>query len=205
MSSAKHKKSLTTSMKLDVLGFDEDLDVISAIPELKKMKSWVEYPGEPLTRNQIAKYIVILYSDDSILNLRNPLPLDDRKDQALALAGIDKTAIVEKELLFLNNPVYLKMIHDFLINQDDILWMELVTTEEQYNEAIRLRLSPAGTGKMALAAADLKKKLREECKVMVNDIKTYYRKFYSDHEDVKEKVKELPSSLETIAQGAKHV
>lgn len=205
MSSASKKKSLTASMKLDVLAFDEDLDVISAIPELKRIKSWIEYTGEPLSRNQIAKYIVILYSDDSILNLRNPLPLDDRKDQALALAEIEKDAIVEKELLFLNNPVYLRMIHDFLIYQDEMLWMELVTTEEQYNEAIRLRLSPAGTGKTALTVSELKKKLREECKIMVQDIKTYYRKFYADHEDVKQKVKELPTSFETTARGAKDV
>lgn len=213
MSNTSKQKSPTASMKLDVLAIDEDLDVINSIEVLKAIKSFRKYDEKDedkmpkiLTRNQIAIYTVILYSDDSILNLRNPLPLDQRKEQALTYAGVKKTPEIEKMLMGLGNPEYLKMIHDFLIDQNHIVWTELVTTEQQYEEAVYLRLKPSGgTDKSALQAVALKKQLREECKVMVNDIKHLYRQFYADHDDVKDKIKELPLSLETVAKGAKDV
>ena len=56
-----------------------------------------------------------------------------------------------------------------------------------------------------MGAMELKRKLRDDCKVMLNEQEAYYKKFFLDHDDMSDKVKKKASSFETRAKSAKDV
>jgi hypothetical protein len=83
------------------------------------------------------------------------------------------------------------MIFDYLKHQNNHVWTEICTTEQELDEYTRLRLNPVADekDKDTLTAAEKKDKLRNFCKAMIKDLEEYYNKFFQDHEDVKQKVK----------------
>lgn len=203
----KEHRSMTANMRIDVDGVT-GANIVDEIEFLRNIPSFSDdlYTGY-IDKNQLVRYIVILYSDDSFLNKKIPIPLQERKEQLCKLLHIDINDEVRDFLFNLNDVVTLKMVQDFLIAQNHTLWTEISTTEQQYAEAIKLRLKPVEDGKDKdnLAAAELKKKLREECKVMVNDLEGYYRKLYQNHDDVRNQIRVKASSLESLAKSAKDV
>ena len=206
---SKIVKTAMEKMVVNFNGAEADQDFIEWNPLTRKLKTWMAYrPSEdmPVLRDNLALYLVILYSYDSFLNQRNPIPLDERKEQAATYAGIEIEEKVEHVLFRLKNKGIVDMVLEFLIAQHDNMWTEIVTLEQQYEEAIRLRLAPVGSGsKAALGAMDLKRKLRDDCKVMLNDLEAYYKKFFLDHNDVRDKTKTRATSFETRAKSAKEL
>jgi len=144
------------------------------------------------------RYIVILYSHDSFLNIKNPLPLEDRKIQALSFAKLDRTPEIEDELLDLNNDLILRMILDFLMAQKNPIWTDIITKEHELEEAIKLRLTPVDPSSPG-SLTNLKRQLRIDCKILTTEIASQYKRFFMDHEDVKDKVRRRAISLELIA------
>ena len=195
-------------MQIDIDSLPEHVDAALEIEFLSRLDSWRNFEIGLIPKHNLMRYIIVLYSYDSFLNLRNPIPLSERKQRALSFADIKQTDDVVNELLLLENDLILKMIQDFLIAQNNNLWTEIVTTEQQYEEAVRLRLQPIKRGekdKDALAAADLKKKLRIDCKEMQTDLARFYSQFYLDHDDLKGKVKERATTLEMLAKSTANV
>lgn len=195
-------------MQIDIDSLPEGVDAALEIEFLRRLDSWRNFQIGLIDKHKLMRYIVILYSYDSFLNLRNPLPLSQRKQRALSFAGIEPSDDITNELLLLENDLILKMIQDFLIAQRNNLWTEIVTTEQQYEEAVRLRLQPikkSDKDKDQLTAADLKKKLRIDCKEMQVDLDRFYKQFFLDHDDVKNKVREKATTLEAMAKSVAHV
>ena len=195
-------------MLIDIDAVPEGENAVYEIPFLSRIDSWVKFNVDFVPKDKLLKYIVVLYSYDSFLNQRNPIPLSERKQRALEFAGIENSDEVTNGLLLLENDVVLAMIQDFLIAQRHNLWTEIVTTEQQYEEAVRLRLQPIKSNAKdteQLTAANKKKTLRIDCKEMQGDIENFYRKFYQGHDDVQEEVRKRSTSLESIARNAKDV
>lgn len=200
-------KSRTENMLIDIDSIDENLDAALEIPFLRQIDSWAKFTIGLIPKPKLLQYLVVLYSHDSFLNTRNPIPLADRKQRALKFAGIKNTNDVTNELLLLENELILKMILDFLIAQKNNLWTEIITTEEQYEEAIKLRLKPikADKGKDELGAAALKKNLRIDCKEMQGDLDAFYRKFFQDHTDVRDQIRVKATTLEMLSTPTDYV
>lgn len=195
-------------MQIDIDSLPEGSNPALEIDFLHRLDSWRNFEVGLIDKESLMRYIVILYSYDSYLNLRNPIPLSERKQRALSFANIKPCDDVTNELLLLENDLILKMIQDFLIAQRNNLWTEIATTEQQYEEAIRLRLQPikrSEKDKDALTAADLKKKLRLDCKEMQVDLDRFYKQFYLDHDDLQGKVRERATSLEMLAKSVANV
>lgn len=195
-------------MQIDIDSLPEGVDAALEIEFLHRLDSWRTFQVGLIEKQKLMRYIVVLYSYDSFLNLRNPLPLSQRKQRALSFAEIEASDDITNELLLLENDLILKMVQDFLIAQRNNLWTEIVTTEQQYEEAVRLRLQPikrADKDKEQLTAADLKKKLRLDCKEMQVDLDRFYKQFFLDHDDVKNKVREKATTLEAMAKTVANV
>lgn len=202
---AEKKISMTKDMSVDIDAVPEGKDPIVEIPLLNRIPSWREIIVDGIDKTKLARYIVMLYSFDSILNQRNPIPLEQRKVRALHFAGLKQTDQVKRELMGLENDGILRMIQDFLIAQDNYLWMEIVATEQQYQEAFVLRMQPIDKNakdKDILDASAKKRLLSQHCKEMTNDLKANYKKFYAGHEDLREQVRVRASSLEGLAKSA---
>lgn len=201
-------KSKTENMFIDIDSVPEGKNPVFEIEFLRNIDSWVKFDIGFMPKEQLIRYLVVLYSYDSFLNQKTPIPLEERKARALSFSGAEKDKVIEDSLLRLNDDVVLKMVLDFLIAQNNTLWIEIVTTEQQYEEAIGLRLQPikrdAGDAAQ-LTASSKKKALRVDCKEMQADIETFYKKFYLDHNDVKEKVRRRATTLELLSKNSKDV
>lgn len=199
-------QSRTENMEIDIDAIPKGVDASVEIEFLRRIESWRNTTVGCVKKWNLLRYLVILYSYDSYLNSKNPIPLEERKQRALAFAEIDVNEDITDELVDLRNDLILKMVQDFLIAQRNHLWTEIVTTEQQYEEAVRLRLQPLTTekDKDTLAAAKLKKDLRLDCKEMQTDLETFYRKFYQDHGDVKEAVRQRATTLEMLSKSTKY-
>lgn len=200
--------SLTKNMLVDIDAIPEGENAAMEIDFLRRIDSWSMCDVDFVERPKLFRYMVALYSHDSFLNKRNQISLNDRKLQALHFAGIEMSGDIESNLLNLENDIVLLMVQDFLIAQNNNLWTEIVTTEQQYEEAVRLRLQPIdkkAKDKDQLDAAAKKKALRNDCKEMVAEIDRLYGKFYADHDDARDRVRVRATSLEQLAKSALHV
>lgn len=199
--------SSTHAMSIDIDSVtDPSKDLLEVFEDLKSIESFRIYGGK-IKKNNLIRYIVILYSKDTFLNKRIPIPLAERKNQAAIFAGFTKdkkgefAKQITRDLFQLRNRSILDMIFGYLKFQNHVLWLEINATEQQYEEVVRLRMEPVTSkkDKDRLSAADTKKKLREECKSMVYDLKAYYKEFWGDHDEVKILVKKMASTLEDRA------
>lgn len=193
----KVMKSSTENMKVDIDAIPEGQDASKKIEFLRNIKSWKNIKIEVVPKWNLHRYLVILYMHDSFLNVRNPLPLEERKIAALRFAHLKKTKEIEKELLFLDNDLILLMVKDLLIAQNNSLWIEIVSLESQIEEAICLRLAPNLNGEQSQAT--LKRQLTLDCKIWQGDLSSSYLKFYRDHDDIKGKLRARATTLEIIA------
>lgn len=189
--------SPTQSMRFDVLSVPQGQNVLHNFPDLKRIESFVEYPGSQggeLNQDLTIKYVVLLYSEDSILNKKPAIELSERKLMAAEYAGFERdkrnefNAEVTQKLFNINSRYVLSMIVDYLIFQKKHLWTEIVTLEQEYEEYIRLRMDPVSAehDKDTLMAAEKKDKLRAACKGMRKDLDHFYKEFFTDNSDVKD-------------------
>lgn len=201
-------------MEIDILSVEGNKDVLHEIKSLNRIESFKNYKGTlggGMDRNKVIKYIVLLYSKDSILNEKVAVPLEDRQLKAADLAGFDrdknnnfKDKRVQEWLFELKNDEIFEMVFEFLIFLDDALWREIVTLEHELKEYHMLRMKPleGKYDKDLMTATEKKGKFRKECNEIRDSLKKCYDEFYREFDDVKAKAKEKrkPTTLESWAK-----
>jgi hypothetical protein len=139
---------------------------------------------------KLAKYVILLYSEDSILNVKPPMGLEERQSRATSLAGFklydnQPVAIVKRFLIDLESRQIFEFIFEFLTKQKKFVWQEIITLETQLLENQRLRMRPVDEEKGELAAFEKKGKLTILYKDWYTNLKEMYNEFYGDNENVR--------------------
>lgn len=198
------EESRTKEMRIDVDSYPPEVHLFSTIPGLKHIPSW-KYKGR-MEHNKLCKYIIYVYSMDSYLN-KIRTPLEERKKKALLHAGFKMNELGEFDgevmnfIYHLQSDEILNIVHDYLRYQNETVWSEIIITEHEVDEATRIRLKPMETEDKK--GAELKKRLREDVKDMNDYLDGLYRKFYSDHIDVKNRKR--ATTLEVLAKNLQEV
>ena len=141
-----------------------------------------------LRMEEVVKYIVLLYSEDSILNTRPPMPLDERQARALELAGLKEISPENrKALIELHNRPLFEFIFEYLTKQKKFVWQEIITLETQILENQKLRMRPvdADGSKDELSSFEKKGKMTIMYKQWYLALKESYDEFYGDNENVR--------------------
>ncbi|KKM02232.1 hypothetical protein LCGC14_1786430 [marine sediment metagenome] len=148
-------------------------------------------------RNRALWFLIWLYSIDSVLNTKPPEPLPDRKLKALGLAEFPTDpeshrfdAKVIQDLMHIGDPDFVLAILHYLRHQKAEIWAEIIVSEEQHFEALRLRLNPVDPANARNDTA-MKKSLRIESKELLHDIRALWDDFWADHDDLREVGQEL--------------
>ena len=139
---------------------------------------------------KLVKYIVLLYSDDSTLNVKPPMGLEERQARASQMAGFkmydnQPVVIVKKYLIELESRQIFEFIFEFITKQKKFVWQEIITLETQLLENQRLRMRPVDEEKGELAAFEKKGKLTIMYKDWYQNLKEMYNEFYGDNENVR--------------------
>ena len=138
----------------------------------------------------MVKYVILLYSEDSVLNVKPPMGLEERQMRATTLAGFklydnQPVVIVKKFLIELEDRNIFEFIFEFLTKQKKFIWQEIITLETQLLENQRLRIRPVDEEKGELAAFEKKGKLTVLYKDWYLNLKEMYNEFYGDNENVR--------------------
>lgn len=146
------EESPSACMTIDVLSVEAGQDVLNSIKGLNRIEEFRCYGGSlngGLDRNKVIKYIVLLYSKDTILNERIPIPFAERQMKAHDYAGFDrikKTGEINQEiedrLLLLNDDDLFDMVFAFMRFQNYNEWREIITLEHEIEELHKLRMRP---------------------------------------------------------------
>lgn len=202
-------------MRYDIDKYSPSEDIFYNIPELRDIKSFKDYPGSragELNRDHVIRYIILLYSEDSILNKRPMPPLKERKTQAATIAGFPKkgpkkefVVAVKRKLFELDSERIVAMIFDYLIAQKNWTWNEICTIEQMLEEYTKIRLAPikedAEKG-FDIQAAKRKSDLTKDSEEMLKKLESYYKDFFKNHEDDSEKLKRVRVRIEDLARPA---
>lgn len=170
-------------------------------PELYEIEAIAEFlttgkdekPAVQKFKNQALRYMIWLYSKDSILNTKPQEALKDRKYKALDLAGFQLGPLTKKfqphvitKLVELREPKFMRAVLAYLrYSQRSELWSEIIITEEQLYEAHALRFAPVDKGEKGMKQSIHKKVLATQCKELMIDIRQYWDEFWEDHTDLK--------------------
>ena len=191
------------NLRFKVHQVPQGTELLIKFPELGANKEFSSYSDGD--RNFIIRYIMYAYDPKSDLIELFPDNLSQRKEAALIEAGIQRNKKDEfdqkyQDIMELKNEKATDMIFAFLRILDNKTWMMIVSTEEMFLEYQRLIMRPISStqGKESddsfykekekdiLSAADIKKKLREECNSMYSDLKKYYKDLFGDNKDLEE-------------------
>jgi hypothetical protein len=195
-------------LKFKVHDVPQGTDLLHKFPELGAIKEFRDY--KEADRNHIIRYIIYAYDPESdfIENFKEDIL--QRKEASLIEAGFnrnkkDEFDIYLKDIMDLKNDKVTDMIFAFLRNLNIKIWMMIISTEEMFLEYQRLIMRPITFDEVKdpetkeitfkekekdiLAAADMKKKLREECNAMYQDLKKYYKEFFGSNNDLEEENK----------------
>ena len=158
----KYKKYEEFAIELDLI---KDLDIVKAI-----------------------RYMVLLYSEDSVLNTRPPMPLEERQIRAVQLAGLklyDNQPVksVQMFLIQLDSRAIFEFIFEFLTKQKKFVWQEIITLETQILENQKLRMKPVDVED--LGGFEKKGKLTIMNKDWYNSLKEFYNEFYGDNQQLR--------------------
>lgn len=193
-------ESRTKSMVFDVDAIDNSQAILSEYSKLQDVRGFVEYPGTvngELNKDMVIKYVVLLYSTDSILNQRPPLELRQRKLKAADIVGFDrdkkgnfKEEVVEK-LFNLKSSYIIEAVFDYLMFQNTHLWTSICSTEQALMESNKIIMTPVSDEKDKDNVSSMKSKLQlipinTDTKKLLDNL---YKDFFMDNEDVKQKVK----------------
>lgn len=185
--------------------------VLEAYPTLKSIKSFPMYNEEStvkLEQDKVIRYIIMLYSEDSILNKKPLAPLEDRKLQALEASGFKRSKFNDEydetvldSLCLLNEDIVVEMVMQYLQYLHSDIWTEINIIAQELEEYRRIRITPvsADADKDLITAIEKKDKLRVSCSVMVKQLKEFTDIFYGDNQDLKAKSKKKRVTLESIA------
>lgn len=213
-------------MQFDVDSVAEGEDILFRMKELEEIKAFKSYKGSlggGLDRNKTIKYIILMYSHDSILNKKPPLTVEERQMRSADLAkftrnrnGEFEDEVIEK-LFYLQDEAILNMIVEYLYYQKKALWTEIVTCEHESQEFTRLRMKPVDnvvmkkgkvedskstvSDKDIIAGAEKKDKLWKGCQDRVKYLKECYAEFFLDDDGLRNKIETAkPTSLESLAK-----
>lgn len=206
--------SLTSSMELDILSYDQgtDMSLLNTFPVLDKIPHIRNYVTADRRRARELDiiYMVLLYSPDSILNTRPMAELEERKMKAADLAGIVRKQTGEhtdrtKNRVFIPSTDFADVIFEYLISCNNAIWKEIVVDEIMYEQYQRRIIEPMpikgeDTAKAQIDTLKVKTALRNTTKAMRDDLKGLYREFYADHDDIKAHVVKHRLSLEARAR-----
>jgi hypothetical protein len=138
------------------------------------------------------RYIVLLYSEDSLLNVRPPIPLEERQIRALDMAGFKlndgrPSEEVSLYLMTLQDRRVFEFIFEYLARQKKFVWQEIITLETRIMENQMLRLRPVDekSGKDEMVAFEKKGALTKMYKEWYGSLKETYDDFYGDNENVR--------------------
>ena len=141
---------------------------------------------------QVIKYTVLIYSEDSLLNTRPPMPLEERQVRALDMIGVsledgEIPPILRTYLFNLDNRQVFEFVFEYLTKQKKFVWQEIMTLETQILENQRLRLRPVNedSGKDELMAFEKKGKMTIMYKEWYQSLKEMYDEFYGDNDNVR--------------------
>ena len=175
-------------MTIDVLSVKGD--ILSAYPQLKKLPSWSAYASKPgaIDTQKLFRYIVLLYSHDSILNTYPQPPLEERQEQSALTVGFAKKNNKWPDqitgLFNLDDEHLVQMVFEFIISLRRPDWELVIATEIQRKRWIRNLM---GTNENIKDA----KLIREDAKKTAEEIENLYRKIFADHEKVSNYAEEV--------------
>lgn len=136
------EESITKGMRVDILSSDSVFS-IPGVSDIKCLSQYGKYQDDHFTVDEVIKFVVLLYSKDSIVNKKPMPPLHDRRAKAAILAGLKPDDINVQELLFnLISDQVRDLVLDYMIWFSDDLWMERSIVESQLDENRRMRLKP---------------------------------------------------------------
>ncbi len=198
-------------MKIEVLQhhkkYKAKKPLLDAYPTLERVKSL--YNLHLKEKEAYVRYVVLLYSKDSILNdRRNFLPLEERKIKACKMLQMDVLdeneeviQIIREELFELKNQDVFNAAFEYLIFQGDEIWAEIITIESEVVEFQMLRMKPMETkdDKDLMTATEKKDKLMNGVHQRLEILKKLKDEFFSDFDDVKKIAKER-STIESKAK-----
>lgn len=189
--------SPTTSMKIDILSYVNDKSLFKKIPVLSRFKNFVEYwedPTDKLPANKVIAYVILLYSEDSVLNAQ-PMPiLNERQKMAAEMCGFNKLKPEQKELLFdLKDEKIFKMAFEYLVYQKNEDWQYMISVETARLQCLKDMMDPN-------KKATDKNKLRLMAKDYADEIKLLTDEIFYDHNKLKDLAKEKiwGDTIETI-------
>ncbi len=211
-----------SKLRVKINKIPDNKDIIKEQPLLQQYPEFNDYCGAD--RNNLVRYIILAYDPGSPFVEEFTSDLKRRKEAAADEAGFQRIKSTGKwpeevqEILNLDREDVVDMVFCYLRIVNNQTWSLIVTNEQVFSEYTRLLLSPVayssytkkeddgdGVGekvvkddKKLLEAANMKSKLREECKLISADLKGFYKELFGDNEDLKEKVKAKPIRPETI-------
>lgn len=201
----------TEGMSIDVLSYMGKKHLLEECPELKDIKGIANYlstPDRDGYRNKVVIYIILLYSQDSILNKLTQLSLRERKMKAAEYAELPKdkkgefTRRVSKDIFELNGDGVVECIFDYLKYQNNYLWTLICTNEallDQYTYSM-FKTIEMDDAKKENEALVKKRDMRKEMREITQDLKEFYKEFYKDHKDVKDHEVTKKRSIEERAR-----
>lgn len=106
-------------------------------------ESYRRDPDPSLDPSKVIKYVVLLYSQDSVLNSKPMPPLIERRERAAEMAGLNVSdQNVIDNLFDLFSEKIRDLIIDYLIYQNRLVWTERCIIEAQIQENQRIRFKP---------------------------------------------------------------
>lgn len=189
----------TSIMKMDVCSQPEKA-VGELYPRLANdpaIAKVLDMDRRQMDGDKAVRYIVIYYSNDSVLRtITPPLTIGERKNSAAEMAGFMKKngnyANNVTDFLFnLGHPDILEAVIAFLRLQDNSgVFAFLSTLEQNYwenLETLNNKLdSKDDTDKVK--QLDLKNKLRQQCKELLADIEEFTNKFYGNSLEIRAEI-----------------
>jgi hypothetical protein len=185
----------TENLKIPVESTPEGEDIVRYFKELYSKEEFASFSHPE--KNKIVRYIIFGYDIDSLCVKSNLHDLKKRKEDAAERAGFkrSRSGVFEDyvhEIMDMNNKEVNQMICCYLrYFVHNNAWKLIVVNEQMMSEYISLMLEPVVShkdDKKRLEAANIKAKLREECKAIASDIKMLYKDLYGDNEDLKEEI-----------------
>jgi hypothetical protein len=191
------------NIRFKVLDVPKGTELLLKFPELGACDEFRNYiDGD---RNYVIRYICLAYDPQSDL-YKDYTDLTKIKEAAAELAEFPRNTKTGKfedkvyRMIRMENSTINDMIIAFLKIINNHIWAQIQVNEQMFWEYARLLSEPVkGDGsKDILQAADIKKKLREEIKIIATDLEVFYKQMFGEDEDLKNVVKKKPVRPETM-------
>lgn len=165
----------------------------SAEEQFPGLFKWLEFaPYKKASKIKELKYLIYLYDPNSGLIEEFP-ELQDRKDAAATDAGYERKSDGEwqqhvLDMMALVDETFVPAALRYLKLCNNQIWKEIVAQEEEYDKMYALRLQPVPDIASKDASEVWKKRdeLKNMCQDRAENIKSLYKQFYADNDDLKE-------------------